>query len=885
MEVMFNYEFLKLEFKKVYSYIDNIIKEKSEGRKEKIDEFIKYILDSLAVKNNRKGLIHKNVLITLEELRVEGIIPKDIHSSFYNLREKSENEFRDIYKIAIWYALEFGEENYTLIYDNLEKCEKEVFDECRNIHQNETFIEDNEIEGLSIFQCEDIGEIEKSEEYLKEAQEYYLGKNKNKNYKMAFEKFKKASKLGNNYADAYIGLFYDKGYYVEKSKKEAFKYYTKAALGGNPFAQYILGYSYLTGNGLEKSYENAVYWLQKSCEYEYIPAISEMGKIYYLGLGVKVDNDKAFTLYHKAAEAGYSPAQYSLAYMYKNGHGCQQNSIKAYYWLEKSAENNYEDSYFLVGEYYLKGMYLEENYKKAFEYLNKGAKIGSGKALESLGDMYYYGYHVDKNQEKAIEMYKESIRKGNLDVYIKLASIYRKKKFYRVAIYYYEKGAANKNSICNEELGIIYLDGEMGDPDVEKALSNFKIASMDELEYSTTMVGYIYFKHYDKYKEDYKIWFEKAYKQGSSNAAFFLGRELLLEYYKGKSNEVSKILEYNKFAAERGVNGAIYHLGIIHEDGIGVRQNKNKGFVYYREAADKGDGKAMLKIANSLKIGDYYNRNIEYCIDILEKVQDEYKGEALEELVNIYEFGIGGKFDAEKAFKISQKLYNKDKIRGSKKLCKFYLMGFGVDKNIKKGEEYLNKLKELNLGEYYYLIGLLLECEIEINTELTVEEAYGKSAEMEVKEARDNFLLYIGKNQFEKWGDKKTQVFLKSAFEEKSSKGLLAKEIVLYKRALAKKSDKEAKNSIIKIEDLISKGVWEGIETVYEYYTRGEYREEEYKKILYYIELSKYYNINVEENCQKKVWDKIDKCEKQNKIMKITIGIIAIIIAILCLFT
>ena len=54
-------------------------------------------------------------------------------------------------------------------------------------------------------------------------------------YKKAMQYFLKAAECGDEYGEAYLGLFYEKGYSIEKNYLAAFGWYYKAALKGNAF--------------------------------------------------------------------------------------------------------------------------------------------------------------------------------------------------------------------------------------------------------------------------------------------------------------------------------------------------------------------------------------------------------------------------------------------------------------------------------------------------------------------------------------------------------------------------------------------------------------------------------------------------------------------------
>jgi TPR repeat protein len=70
------------------------------------------------------------------------------------------------------------------------------------------------------------------------------------------------------HADAqyYMGLYYERGYSVQKDFAEAIKWYRKAAEQGHTEAQFRLGVCYYIGEGVDKSTEEAIKYCRKAAE-------------------------------------------------------------------------------------------------------------------------------------------------------------------------------------------------------------------------------------------------------------------------------------------------------------------------------------------------------------------------------------------------------------------------------------------------------------------------------------------------------------------------------------------------------------------------------------------------------------------------------------------
>ena len=104
-------------------------------------------------------------------------------------------------------------------------------------------------------------ELSAEEMYLK-GREYY----DKKDYKQAFEWYKKAAEYGHAPAQYHLGLCFEFGAGIEQNYTKAVEWYKKAAEQGNKFAQNSLGECYYYGKGVEPNYTKAVEWYKKAAE-------------------------------------------------------------------------------------------------------------------------------------------------------------------------------------------------------------------------------------------------------------------------------------------------------------------------------------------------------------------------------------------------------------------------------------------------------------------------------------------------------------------------------------------------------------------------------------------------------------------------------------------
>ena len=92
-------------------------------------------------------------------------------------------------------------------------------------------------------------------------------------------------------------------------------------------------------------------------------------------------------------------------------------------------------------------------------------------------------------------------------------------------------------------------------------------------------------------------------------------------------SNTEKGIQVYKQAAEKGVEKALLKLGEIYEDGIGVEINTHKAIFWYRKAAAKGNEEAK-EYLKRLKTNWMVDGKIEdeFVDDITEEVGDSDEG-------------------------------------------------------------------------------------------------------------------------------------------------------------------------------------------------------------------------------------------------------------------
>lgn len=101
--------------------------------------------------------------------------------------------------------------------------------------------------------------------------------------------------------------------------------------------------------------------------------------------------------------------------------------------------------------------------------------------------------------------------------------------------------------------------------------------------------------------------------------------------------------------AENGDKAAQALLGVLHEAGLGIHQDKVKAADWYGLAAAQGDNGAALQLAQLFLLGDKVKQDKAKAADLFEQAADAGNASALYNLAILYQEGEGRPYDENKA--------------------------------------------------------------------------------------------------------------------------------------------------------------------------------------------------------------------------------------------
>ncbi|MCR5620655.1 MAG: zinc ribbon domain-containing protein [Treponema sp.] len=356
------------------------------------------------------------------------------------------------------------------------------------------------------------------------------------------------------------------------------------------------------------------------------------------------DYRTAFCYFKLAAEQGNADANYEVGDMYRLGRGVMKNEYigktyyrqaeKAYYARAAQGDTNALHN---LGEMYFLGFGVEIDKQKANSYFLQEAQIhyahalqGDAKALVQLGFMYKYGAGVEKDELKAntyfqqsLQAWYESASKGDADAMLQLgytylngsdgvgADIQKASTYFQQAIKAYERAAEQGDTHAQNVLGDSYLVGGGVEKDIQKAFYYYSRTAKDDA-FAFYKLGNMYLDGIGVEKDEQKAeeYYTRAADQGNTTILKILGdvqQDKGADYYyhsddKEKSRSCYlKAMRYYERAANLGDADAEYRIGLMYNNGNGVKSDSQKALEYFTRAAEKGHPQAQEAVKKQME--------------------------------------------------------------------------------------------------------------------------------------------------------------------------------------------------------------------------------------------------------------------------------------------
>ena len=419
---------------------------------------------------------------------------------------------------------------------------------------------------------------------------------------------------GNKIAKAqyYLAQLYHYGHHKSFSTPRnlirAIDWYIDAANNGYAQAQLTL-YNIYRNNILIKSKKSQIinveqYYIRllKAMHMTWLEAAASQGIAeaqYQYGLNCKSgefipqDHKLAKTWIKLSAEQGFTKAQYKLGVIYASNKDIPwHQNLLALKWFDQAAMQNHKDAQFKMkmaydiklaeqfdndinirstAQYELGILYsqgdklLEKDNSIAYRYLSSSAKLKNAMALYELGTWFEKGYYIEQNTDQAFALYDESSKLGFSGAICKVAKFYKDSQDRKQSLELYGSIKSQPNPLFR------YYFGK----------ASYKLSKMckeDQINKN------------DSFGNEFHLY--KAAVFGYTKAQYIFLKNCFSEH-NNSTKYNSTILKNLYKSAENRNRKALFYLGQIYANGIGVEQNYQMAAKWYFKSAQQGYFKAQ----------------------------------------------------------------------------------------------------------------------------------------------------------------------------------------------------------------------------------------------------------------------------------------------------
>lgn len=200
---------------------------------------------------------------------------------------------------------------------------------------------------------------------------------------------------------------------------------------------------------------------------------------------------------------------------------------------------------------------------KAFTYYKKSGDLGFEVASFTTGDLYRLGEGVAQSNENALTYFKKAYLQGDQNA---PNVIYQMMQSPSAYITFLEECVGKGFYQAANDLGTIYINGDMGEVNINKAIKWLQIGEQNNHPGCLYVLGYLY---------------RNGIKE--SNGNYSLDKSAV---------NISKAYDYYIKAANLGNTLAMNNLAEINLNGEGVLKNTNVAFDWFQKACEHGNGYA-----------------------------------------------------------------------------------------------------------------------------------------------------------------------------------------------------------------------------------------------------------------------------------------------------
>ncbi|AAW60490.1 SEL1-like repeat protein [Gluconobacter oxydans] len=337
-------------------------------------------------------------------------------------------------------------------------------------------------------------------------------------------------------------------------------------------------------------------------------AFDILGRMYESGSGVPRDLGKAASYFHQAAERNIVTAQARYGLMLLEGTGTPRHYGRAETWLKRAAANGDTQSAALLGDLCANGGDLPPNLVESAKWYRLAAEQKHAGAARALGLLYLTGNGVHQDPDVAAHWFKVASEAGDAhadadfgNLILAGASATPDEK--QALHARFEKAAEKGDLVGAYNLGVCFAEGVTGTKDGREAARWMQKAA-DGVVNAQYWYGRMLLEGRGVQPDPTQAlyWMEKAADAGMAEAQVTVAGLLVDGSINGRQDHEKALTLYRK-AAESGNVDAMFSLAAMYGGGHDVPENRPQAQLWFRKAAQRGNGLAQMMLGRYLVRG------------------------------------------------------------------------------------------------------------------------------------------------------------------------------------------------------------------------------------------------------------------------------------------
>ena len=273
---------------------------------------------------------------------------------------------------------------------------------------------------------------------------------------------------------------------------------------------------YREGDGVEKDPVKAAELLGKASALGDPQAASSLGYMLMVGEGVPMDMAEAERQLRRAASGGVTAAMCNLGVILS-----ESDPEESLGWFERAADLGNLKAVRNLAASYSSGCGASLDKARAAEYYRRAADLGDPDAQYDLAFMLDSGEGIPQDREEAERLFTLSAKQGDTDACLCIGGILYERGDYAGAEGHFMTAALKGDVKAAYNLGLMYSEGSLGEPDMDKAEEWFESAASEGFAYAQTSLAGILYSRGDV--DGAAGWYRKAAEQGEPTAMYNLG--------------------------------------------------------------------------------------------------------------------------------------------------------------------------------------------------------------------------------------------------------------------------------------------------------------------------------------------------------------------------